>query len=245
MSVVSSKPAGGRAYRERLDQRSDSHEAVTVYLEKYLRPEMVLYDVGCGTKPFKDFLKDRVQKHIGIDIDDGFYAPEHIDLVGSADNLPVDAASGDAVLSSQVLEHLQDPVASIREAHRALKPGGYFFLSCPFLYPVHGIPYDFTRLTWYSLEKILAETGFKILEKKSIGGFWYVAGTFSLIYLKGVPGLQRLGLYRPAAWLTRTFFSLLHRIEGRMIAARGGDLATTRLAWVVTYVLVAQRPEAA
>ncbi len=39
----------------------------------------------------------------------------------------------DAVLSFDVLEHIPNYQAALREAHRCLKPGGHFFLSVPFV----------------------------------------------------------------------------------------------------------------
>jgi hypothetical protein len=34
---------------------------------------MVVYDIGCGDKPFAPVLAGKVKDHIGVDIEDGFY----------------------------------------------------------------------------------------------------------------------------------------------------------------------------
>ncbi len=57
--------------------------------------------------------------------------PDGIYLQSSAESLPLDDASFDAVLLLDVLEHVVDQVAVIREIERVLKPGGTLVLSVP------------------------------------------------------------------------------------------------------------------
>ena len=55
----------------------------------------------------------------------GFDVPgnPHADLHGSIDAIPVEDASFDVVLCLQVLEHVPDPAAAVRELRRVVKPG--------------------------------------------------------------------------------------------------------------------------
>lgn len=84
---------------------------------------------------------------MGIDTIDGFYDKDAVDIVAKADAIPVADGVADAVLSTQVIEHLPDPDAAIAESTRVLKDGGLLFISFPFQYPLHVAPHDFFRYT--------------------------------------------------------------------------------------------------
>ncbi|OGO04369.1 MAG: hypothetical protein A2Y73_02425 [Chloroflexi bacterium RBG_13_56_8] len=116
-------------------------------IRRYVRLEgRRILDVGCGlglyVRRFRDF-SDSVH---GVDLD-----PTRIEEAGrtlpnvqvaSAEHLPYVDASFDVVLLHEVVEHLQDDVAAVREAYRVLVPGGYLVIFAPNrLYPfeTHGI----------------------------------------------------------------------------------------------------------
>ena len=52
-------------------------------------------------------------------------------LRGDATKLPFDDGAFDVVITSEVLEHIQDDVAAISEMVRVLKPGGMFAATVP------------------------------------------------------------------------------------------------------------------
>ena len=49
--------------------RRDVRDHLQRYFIKYLKNNMVVYDIGCGDKPFEPFLKNRVKEHLGVDIE--------------------------------------------------------------------------------------------------------------------------------------------------------------------------------
>ena len=55
-------------------------------------------------------------------------------LVARSETLPFADASFDAVLSSDVFEHVQDVERTLRECHRVLRPGGRMFVVFPGFY---------------------------------------------------------------------------------------------------------------
>jgi SAM-dependent methyltransferase len=98
-------------------------------------------DVGCGAGGWLAPLS-RFGLVTGLELDEPSirYCREqelHRTLVGRVDALPVPPGSHDLVCLWDVLEHTPDDVAVLREAARALRPGGHLALSVPayqFLY---------------------------------------------------------------------------------------------------------------
>ena len=99
-------------------------------------------DVGCGDRPYEKLLGDAAEI-VGFDVPGNPYA----DLHGSIDAIPVEDASFDVVLCLQVLEHVPDPPAAVRELRRVVKPGGRVLLSTHGVYPFHPNPTDYWRWT--------------------------------------------------------------------------------------------------
>jgi len=56
-------------------------------------------------------------------------------LRGDATRLPFRDAAFDVIVTSEVLEHIQDDVAALAELHRVLKPGGTFAATVPSWFP--------------------------------------------------------------------------------------------------------------
>lgn len=54
-----------------------------------------------------------------------------VDIYAEADNIPLEDHSQDFVIASHVLEHCPNPIATLLEWDRLLKPGGYIFLIVP------------------------------------------------------------------------------------------------------------------
>jgi SAM-dependent methyltransferase len=65
------------------------------------------------------------------------------DICGDVLNLPLADNSVDAVLCTEVIEHVTDMQRAIDEIERVLRPGGLLLASTPFLWPEHGIPGEF------------------------------------------------------------------------------------------------------
>ncbi len=81
-------------------------------------------------------LSPKVRRRIGVDIDPGL--PEnpvldemHVLSVDDDHHIPLETASVDAVLADWVLEHLPNPLLSLRECRRVLRPGGLFAARTP------------------------------------------------------------------------------------------------------------------
>ena len=126
-------------------------------------------DLGCGSGPYHGLLRQKAEMVVGCDWHPA--APAFL-VRGTADALPFSGDAFDLVLSTQVFEHVPDPLAVAREAYRALRPGGTMVLSVPQMVALHEAPYDFFRYTEYGVRHVLAEAGFRGVEIRPLGGFW-------------------------------------------------------------------------
>ncbi|MBL9188266.1 MAG: class I SAM-dependent methyltransferase [Opitutaceae bacterium] len=132
-------------------------------------------DVGCGNKPYRALVP--AARYTGLDIDNAFTR-----RVGAADvfydggAFPLPDAAFDAVLCSQVLEHVFTPDKFLGEIRRVLRPGGTLLLAVPFLWDEHEQPHDFGRYSSFGLRALLERNGFTIIEqRKSMADFRAVA----------------------------------------------------------------------
>jgi SAM-dependent methyltransferase len=68
----------------------------------------------------------------------------------------------DAVICTQVFEHLAYPEIAARSLFQILAPDGILLLTAPFINPVHYVPTDFRRFTPECLEMMLQDAGFDV-----------------------------------------------------------------------------------
>lgn len=105
-----------------------------------------ILDVGCGFKPWRELFDEEEYAYIGIDYDRTRSSP---DSIASDDRLPFASDSFDALVYSEVLEHTERLGDALKEMRRVAKSGALVFVSSPFVFPEHGAPHDYQRLTRY------------------------------------------------------------------------------------------------
>jgi SAM-dependent methyltransferase len=126
-----------------------------------------LADYGCGNMPYQPVVAPHVGEYIGIDLAENPRAAIHISPLGKID-LP--DRQMDVVLSTQVLEHVEDPLFYLSEAYRILKPGGLLILSTHGYWMFHPDPTDYWRWTSTGLRKIVTQSGFEVQYFRGIIG---------------------------------------------------------------------------
>jgi SAM-dependent methyltransferase len=147
----------------------------------------VLLDYGCGARPYESLFI--CERYVSVDILVSGHPQEgkKADLYFDGGQVPVDDESVDGVLASEVFEHVFDLPFCLRDIHRVLKPGGQLLATCPFVWPLHEVPYDFARYTPYALRQLLEAEGFKILKLEQRGQPVEVLGQMFLECI--LPGL--------------------------------------------------------
>lgn len=151
-------------------------------------------DVGCADRWVESYCQPEV-KYIGLDLPitgKGLYSARP-DIFADAARLPLTAASIDAVVCLEVLEHVSNPRGALAEFARVLKPGGVMLFSMPFMYPIHDAPHDFQRLTQYGLRRDLEAAGFEIVKLRKTGHAVRAAALLLSLALVG-------GLYARRRW---------------------------------------------
>lgn len=101
----------------------------------------VLVDVGCGSGRLWSFvgdrqaaLCDRINRYLGVDVIRYEGLPEAIEFIPfDLDSGKVSLADGtaDIVCAVEVIEHLENPRAFVRELVRLAKPGGFVIVTTP------------------------------------------------------------------------------------------------------------------
>ena len=110
---------------------------------------LTILDLGCGYEPFKK-LFPKNSNYIGVDMSLNSYA----DIIADNHQLPFKNNTFDIVIASEVLEHSSNEYQFIEELTRVSKNKALVFISLPFIFPEHGQPYDFQRLTKYKLKEL-------------------------------------------------------------------------------------------
>jgi SAM-dependent methyltransferase len=91
-----------------------------------------LLDVGCGT----GWVSDHFTDYTGVDgspdaVEAASKLGRNVRLVDLAGPLPFGDEIFDGAILKDILEHVPDPVFTVKEVQRVLKPGGIVFASSP------------------------------------------------------------------------------------------------------------------
>jgi len=143
---------------------------------------LTILDAGAGESQFKKFcdhLKYIAQdfgQYSGegnVGLQTGTWDNTKLDIVSDILSIPLPDHSVDAIMCTEVLEHIPDPLGAIKEFSRLVKPGGYLLITAPFASITHFAPYHFASgLSRFFYEKNLAENGFKITDLQLNGNFF-------------------------------------------------------------------------
>jgi SAM-dependent methyltransferase len=132
------------------------------------RPRIL--DVGCGTGANLLMLSEYGDAE-GVDVSEdalAFCRERGLEKVrlGAAEDLPYEDGTFDLVTAFDVVEHIDDDLAGLREMRRVLRPGGRVLLFVPTFMFLWGLQDDVSnhrrRYRLPELQRVLEQAGFEI-----------------------------------------------------------------------------------
>ncbi|HKQ60901.1 MAG TPA: methyltransferase domain-containing protein [Candidatus Polarisedimenticolaceae bacterium] len=145
--------------------------------------------------------------------------------------LPFRDSAFDAIKITEVLEHVPDTCAALRECRRVLRPGGRLVATVPFLERLHGDPDDYVRYSDAMWRRLLAESGLTADSVTPQGGYFtQLAGMLRFLVQRSPAGLRHAG------YVLFPLFDLMARID-RLASVRRSQLAS----FVGGYFITARR----
>ena len=205
------------------------------------REQPRILDVGCGTGANLEMLSQFGSAE-GVDVSAEaleFCQARGLKNVrrGEAEHLPYDDNSFDLVTGLDVVEHLDDDVAGLKEMRRVLRQEGRVLLFVPAFMFLWGVQDDISnhrrRYTAQGLKKVIAQAGFELerLTYANITFFFPILGGRLLMRLTG---------YRPASENNLTV-GFLNGVLGSIFGAEAPLLRHVNFPFGVSIVCVARR----
>lgn len=214
----------------RTDVGTHNESARSAWVERELAripPGSRILDAGAGERRFRrscshlnyvsqDFARYD-GKGDGRGLQTGDWSRDDLDIVCDITRIPEPDGSFDAILCTEVFEHLPQPVLGLREFSRLLRPEGILILTAPFCSLTHFAPHHYySGFNRYFFEIHLPAHGFEILRIEENGDYFeYLAQEIRRLpevaarYSGNRPGLlERIALRRALAMLDR-----FHRVD--------------------------------
>jgi SAM-dependent methyltransferase len=160
------------------------------WLEKTLKTipdHSRILDAGAGEQQFRKFCS-----HLNyVSQDFAQYVPDELpsglqmakwdygklDIISDIASIPEADGSFDAVMCTEVFEHIINPRDAIKEFSRLLRTGGFLVITAPFCSLTHFAPYHFyTGFNRFFYEQELKVNGFEILELSANGNYFEYIG---------------------------------------------------------------------
>ena len=205
------------------------------------RPRIL--DVGCGTGANLIMLSKHGDAE-GVDVSEdalAFCRERGLDKVrlGAGEELPYEDATFDLVTAFDVIEHMDDDLAGLREMRRVLRPGGRVLLFVPTFMFLWGVQDEVSnhrrRYRLPQLQRVLEQAGFEIerMTYANITFFLPILLVRKLMRLTGIKTASENNINVPA----------LNGVFGRVLSAESWILRYLNLPFGVSGLCVAKKTE--
>jgi len=200
-----------------------------------------ILDVGCGTGANLEML-EQFGKAEGVDVSEealSFCRDKGLTVhKGLAEELPFEDGEFDIVTALDVIEHLDDDVAGLREMHRVTRPGGQALFFVPAFMWLWGVQDDISnhriRYTRKQIIERISSAGFEV--KRST----YANITFFVPILAG-RWLMKLTGFKPESE-NNINVSALNSVFGSIFSAEKHWLRHGSFPFGVSIIVAAQKP---
>jgi SAM-dependent methyltransferase len=203
----------------------------------------LVLDAGSGSQPYRHLFSSHNYESADFELMANEYGDT--DYVCDLGAIPVEDCRYDAVLFSQVMEHLPRPAEALNELFRVLKPGGRLLFSAPLYYEEHGQPYDFYRYTQFGIRSLFSDAGFALTDLRWLEGYLGTLAYQLGLMTRALPTHPR-DLGGGKLGITLSVFFVGFKPVARWLAARLHEADTrhrhTMSGHPKNYVAVAERP---
>lgn len=184
-----------------------------------------ILDAGAGECQFKRFCAhlNYVSQDLGkydgtgeTGLQTGRWDTSGIDIRCDITDIPEPDASFDAILCTEVLEHLPEPTAALNELARLIRPSGLLVLTAPFASLTHFAPYHYVSgFNRFFYLHHLDRLGFDIVELEENGDYYeYMAQE-----MRRIPTMAQTysdtRLTQVEEWTIGRTIALLDRLQAR------------------------------
>ncbi len=145
-----------------------------------------ILDFWAWESPYKSILN--YEKYITLDIEKSWHSntKNEINYYYDWKSIPFDDNTFDSIISTEVFEHIPNLWEILLELNRILKPNWKMYITIPFSWEEHEVPYDFTRYTQFWIIHILERSWFKIINLEKSWNYIEVIFQFIVCYISSV-----------------------------------------------------------
>ncbi|MCB9184609.1 MAG: methyltransferase domain-containing protein [Flavobacteriales bacterium] len=217
------KVYGGSLYLSELQRR-----AYLPLFQEHLRGRLL--DVGCGPVPYHEAYSPYIESSVCVDYPGTWHGQGNLDIVADLNaepRLPLDDASFDSVLASDMIVHMKRPDLFLGEVARVLKPGGKALITSTFVNWIGEFPLEHQHPTGLGLRTLAEDAGLEVIHLESFGGHADVL-------------MDTLNKFFPEGLMNKAFLAFARLVELTGWPAR--DRARTRDRYALGNAMVARKP---
>jgi len=109
----------------------------------------------------------------GIGLHTKAWDQSSLDIISDITSIPEPDNSFDAILCTEVFEHIPVPHLAFLELNRLLKPSGHLIITAPFSSYTHFAPFHFyTGFNYYFYQRYFSEFGYQIQDLQRNGNYF-------------------------------------------------------------------------